>query len=165
MLQGNRAVDRKSWDAWMLGLAAYVSTRSRDPSTKVGAVLMRPDKTIASVGYNGLPRGIADDERLHDREWKYANVVHAEINALVHAREPVGGYTLFVYPFHPCSNCAAAIIQAGVTRIVTLEPAPEQKDRWGASFLYATNALREAGVSVVVYPTDEIALDGKTQQA
>lgn len=140
------ATRRQSWDDFYLIMARLVASRSRDPSTKVGAVIVRPDKTIASLGYNGLPRGIADDDRLADRDWKLAAVVHAEVNALLNAREPVRGYTLYVAPLHPCSNCAAQIIQADILRVVAEMPA-DVPERWRENFVIARGLLREAGIS------------------
>ncbi|WLB77042.1 deoxycytidylate deaminase [Bradyrhizobium elkanii] len=84
---------QERWDRYFLKVAQAVSTASKDPSTKVGAVIVRPDRTMASFGYNGFPRGIADtDERLNNREVKYDLVVHGEINAILTAREPLHGY-------------------------------------------------------------------------
>lgn len=140
---------RPSWDEFYLSMARLVASRSRDPSTKVGAVIVRPDKTIASLGYNGLPRGIADDDRLDNRDWKLAATVHAEINALLNAREPVRGYTLYVAPLHPCSNCAAQIIQSGIRHVVAEMPV-EAPDRWRDNFRIARGLLVEAGVSTDV---------------
>jgi dCMP deaminase len=140
------------WDSFFLGMAEYVSRKSKDPSTKVGAVIVRPDNTVASVGYNGLPRGVADTpERLQNREIKYEIIVHAEENALLFAREPVHGYTIYVWPFHPCSRCAGKLIQAGISRVITVD---SDTDRWNASFSLATHILREAGVEVVVLPRE-----------
>lgn len=132
------------WDYRFLDMAKFVSAWSRDPSTKVGAVIVRPDKTIASVGYNGFPRGVRDQaERLADRPTKYAMTVHAEINAILHAREPLENHTLYVWPFMPCSNCAAAIVQAGIWRVVT---PPADEERWAESFQHACTIFDEAGV-------------------
>lgn len=109
---------RPGFDEWALGLATAVSLRSRDPSTKVGAVIIRPDKTIASMGYNGFPRSMEDkDEWWNDRTEKYARVIHGEMNALLNAKEPVHGMTL--YCTHPCcEHCAKHIIAAGIQRVV-----------------------------------------------
>lgn len=135
------------WDHRYLGLAAHVAQWSKDPSTKVGAVIARPDKTIASLGFNGFPRGVDDtDERLNHRPTKYAMVVHAEGNAIVNAREPLHDYTLYVDPMFPCSNCAALIIQSGIKRVVTVEATAEQMERWGDSFKMSTSMFSEAGV-------------------
>lgn len=140
------ATPRQSWDDFYLAMARLVASRSRDPSTKVGAVIARPDKTIASLGYNGLPRGVADDERLDNRDWKLAAVVHAEVNAILNAREPVKGYTLYVAPLHPCSNCASLIVQSGLRRVVAEFPAAVP-ERWRENFVIARGLLVEGGVA------------------
>jgi dCMP deaminase len=109
---------RPGFDEWALSLAVAVSDRSRDPSTKVGAVIIRADKTICSMGYNGFPRQMEDKpEWWNDRPQKYARVIHAEMNAILNAPESVRGMTLYVT--HPvCENCAKHIAAAGITRIV-----------------------------------------------
>lgn len=106
------------WDAWFLALAAHVATASKDPSTQCGAVIVRPDRTIAGVGFNGFPRGIRDDARLHDRETKYGLVIHAEMNALLHLREPARGCMIYTHPIAPCIRCAVHLVQAGIVRVV-----------------------------------------------
>lgn len=109
---------RPGFDEWALSLAVAVADRSRDPSTKVGAVIIRSDKTICSMGYNGFPRQMEDKPEWWDvREEKYARVIHAEMNAILNAPEPVTGMTLYVtHP--PCENCAKHVAAAGITRIV-----------------------------------------------
>lgn len=137
------------WDEFFLGLAEYVGTASKDPSTKTGCVIVRDDRTVASVGYNGFPRGVADtDERLNDRPTKYAMVVHAEPNAILAAGGSVEGCTAYVTPWPPCSGCAALLIQAGIKRIVAPDATDEQKERWGDSFGLASTMLAEAGVEL-----------------
>lgn len=139
----------RDFDTWALGLCDYVALRSRDPSTKVGAVIARPDKTIASLGYNGFPRGVEDlGSRYTDRETKYRFVCHAEANAIVAAREPLHGATLYCTPFPPCQECAKLIIQAGIGKVVAPYPSPEQWDRWHDSFDAATTMFHEAGVTM-----------------
>lgn len=130
------------WDARYLDLAQHVSGWSRDPSTKVGAVVVRPDKTIASMGFNGLPRGILDDERLNDRDVKLRMILHAEQNAILSAHERLTDCTVYVWPMPPCSHCAAVLIQAGIKRVV----APSPQRRWVESCLLGREMLREAGV-------------------
>jgi dCMP deaminase len=101
------------------------------------------------MGYNGLPRGVDDlSERLSDRPTKYAMTVHAEANAIIAAREPLHGCTVYVWPWPPCASCAAMLIQSGVVRIVAPHPTVEQVERWGESFAYAEVMLSEAGVSL-----------------
>lgn len=135
------------WDARFLDLAEHIAGWSKDPSTQVGAVIVRPDKTVASVGYNGFARGVDDtSERLHDREQKYAMVVHAEANAIVNAREPLHGYSIYVWPFPPCSSCASLVVQAGIARLVAPSPTAQQLERWGDSMAIADTILHEGGL-------------------
>ena len=76
----------EKWDGRFLSLATHISNWSKDPSTKVGCVVVGPDREIRSTGFNGFPRGIADtDERLSDRDLKYPLICHAEENAIMHA--------------------------------------------------------------------------------
>ena len=110
-----------------MGLAKYIAGESEDPSTQVGAAILRPDGTLASIGWNGLPTRVKASS-LHHREWKYPRMVHAELNAILNAREPLAGYTLYVYPLHPCSLCGGAIIQAGIQRVVAVKGG-----EWGSS--------------------------------
>jgi len=135
-----------SWDQRMLGLASHVASWSKDPSTKVGAVIARPDRTVASIGFNGFPRGVDDaPERYADRPTKYKLVCHAEANAIVSAREPLHGCSIYVAPFPPCAECAKLIIQAGIKRVV----APiADVERWRESFETSSLMFAEAGVEI-----------------
>lgn len=137
------------WDARFLDLAAHIASWSKDPGTRVGAVIVRPDRTIASVGYNGFPRGVGDEYTTRDD--KLLRTVHAEMNAILSARERLDGCTVYVYPLCPCSNCAAAIIQAGITTVVhpLMKPRPE----WEASFMASADMFAQAGVRMVAYQT------------
>ncbi len=151
-------VKQARWDRYFLTVAQAVSTASKDPSTKVGAVIVRPDKTMASFGYNGFPRGIADtDERLNNREVKYDLVVHGEINAIHTAREPLHGYTLYTWPFITCKRCSLHVIQAGIKRVVAPELPDHLKERWAASVRDAGKLYDEAGVSWALIDTTEAA--------
>lgn len=140
---------RQRWDLSFLVDAKVAARRSKDPSTKVGAVVVRPDLTTASQGYNGFPRGIADTaERLNTREIKYDLVVHAETNALLAAKEPLNGCTMYT-TFPPCIRCSTSIIQAGITRVVSIKPTEEQEARW--EFEKTRDLLNEAGVELTEY--------------
>jgi dCMP deaminase len=147
------------WDRRYLGLAQHVAAWSKDPSTKVGAVIVRPDRTVASVGFNGFPRGVRDlAERLNDREAKYAYIVHGEKNAIIHARERLDGYTLYVWPFMPCADCAGAMIQAGISRVVSIR---SYEPRWAQSFAFTEAMFAEAGVELVLYEAGFIEEEGE----
>jgi dCMP deaminase len=134
------------WTARFINLAAHVAGWSKD-STQVGAVIIRPDRSVASVGFNGLPRAVSDDPaRLADRDQKLLYTVHAELNAILAAREPLHGCSIVVYPFQPCAQCAAAIIQAGITEVIC--PEVPDASRWADSFHAARTMFHEAGCVV-----------------
>lgn len=138
----------RKWDQRFLGLAAEVATWSKDPATQVGAVIVRPDFTVASLGFNGFPRGVSDcPDRLADRSEKLAHTIHAEMNAILSSHVPVRGMTLYA-TLPCCDRCAAHIIQAGISRVVTLPAEAPQAARWGDSFERAERMFREAGVKV-----------------
>jgi dCMP deaminase len=137
-----------NWDEKFLGLCEYIAKWSKDPSTKVGAVIVRPDRTIVSTGYNGFPRGIADKpELLASREEKYKRVIHAEVNAILTAREPLTGCTLYC-SLMTCERCAVIVIQAGIKRVVAQKMSIEQEERWGEALKLAHQLYAEAGVQV-----------------
>jgi dCMP deaminase len=138
------------WDARFLDLARHVATWSRDPSTQTGAVIVRPNRTIASVGYNGFPRNCNDDPALYaDRAVKYSRIVHCEMNAILNARESLEGYTLYTVPFCSCERCAPHVIQAGIKRCVAPPLPARLKDRWLASVKATQAIFAEAGVELV----------------
>ncbi len=138
------------WDLRFLKLSFLVASWSKDPSTKTGAVIVRPDRTVCALGYNGFPRGIDDsEERLIDRDQKYRMTVHCEMNALLTAREPVAGYTLYTTPFISCERCAMHVIQAGITRCVAPTPSKDILARWGEHMTHVRNAYEEAEIELV----------------
>src|SRR5579862_4966526 len=107
------------WDRRFLEMAELVASWSKDPSTKTGAVIVRPNRSIAGVGYNGFARGVVDsDERYQNRDLKYRMVVHCEKNAVFSVNGSVEGCTLYTFPFMSCAPCAASMIQVGIKRVV-----------------------------------------------
>ena len=130
-----------------MGVAVLSSLRSKDPNTQVGACIVSSEKKIVGVGYNGFPTGLSDDELPWEREgdWldtKYPYVCHAELNAILNSSLPsLKGATLYVALF-PCNECAKAIIQAGIRRIVYLSDKYDGTDGNKASKLM----LSQAGV-------------------
>jgi dCMP deaminase len=140
------------WDEYFLMLAKMAASKSKDPSTQVGAVIARPDNSIVAMGYNGFPRGVADTpERLNDRTLKYSLVVHAEMNAILSARESLQGYTLYTVPFMPCDRCFVHIIQTGISRVVFIKATDEQNERWGEAFHKVRMLAIETGIQLVEY--------------
>jgi dCMP deaminase len=133
-----------NWDNFFLEMATLISTRSKDPSTQVGAVLVDSQRRVVSVGFNGFPKGTSDAPALYlDREEKYRRVLHAECNAILFADRP--GDTLYVtHP--PCSQCMAMAIQHGVSRVVYKKF--EMREAWKVSHKSAIEMAREALVAV-----------------
>lgn len=133
-----------------MGVAVLSSLRSKDPNTQVGACIVSPEKKIVGVGYNGFPTGLSDDELPWERdgEWldtKYPYVCHAELNAILNSSlSSLKGATLYVALF-PCNECAKAIIQAGIKRIVYLSDKYDGTDGNKASKLMLSRAGVEFG--------------------
>jgi dCMP deaminase len=118
------------WDLRFLELAETVASWSKDPSTKVGCVIVHPDLTISGVGFNGFPRGMCDHKELYDnREVKYSRTIHAEVNAVLNAAETEDCVAYVTAP--PCTNCALVLIQSGIARVVTRPPSRDLLSRWG----------------------------------
>ncbi|MBT7295111.1 MAG: dCMP deaminase family protein, partial [Candidatus Thioglobus sp.] len=140
------------WDKRYLGLAAEVSTWSKDPSTQVGAVTVGSKKEVLSQGFNGFPRGIDDsDERYNNRDTKYKLVVHAEMNAIYNATysgTSLDGATLYVYGLPICSECAKGIIQVGIKKVVVEKS--KELDNWNESVQLSKVMFDEAGVELII---------------
>ena len=140
------------WDLRFLEIAKLVSSWSKDPSTKTGAVIVRPDKTIVSLGYNGFPRGCDDSDDIYqDRPIKYSKIIHCEMNAILSAKQPLTGCTLYTYPFLTCDRCSVHVIQAGITRVVAPTCPTHLQERWEDTFQKARKYYEEANVTVLVY--------------
>lgn len=111
------------WDDRWLEMAKLVSTWSKDPRFKIGAIIVK-DRQLLSIGYNGFPREITDsDERLNDRESKRLFTIHAEKNAIynaVHNGVKLTNATVYVYGLPTCSECMKGIMQSGITRVVSI---------------------------------------------
>lgn len=137
------------WDKRFLNLAGHIGGWSKDPSTKCGAVITDSQNRILSTGFNGLPSGVTDShDRLNHRPTKYRMVVHAELNAILFSRCDLTGATIYVNPMPPCAQCAAAIVQSGIARVVSFHPTPDQLSRWGEDFSIMVKMFREAGVDL-----------------
>jgi dCMP deaminase len=116
------------------------------------------DKRILSVGFNGFPQNLSDSLELYeDREYKLAVTVHAEANAIMNAAKngaKTQSCTAYV-TFPPCSQCAAALIQAGVGRVICPDPA-QAPERWRASFKLGNDMLYNSGVKLLYYSQDDL---------
>ncbi len=105
-----------NWDEYFLGIARAVSLRSKDPRTKVGCVIINSDKHIIATGYNGCPPGFPETPEMWNSEEKHLYVIHAEMNALLHATTSVAGAHLYT-THHPCPDCVKAICTAGISKV------------------------------------------------
>lgn len=157
----------EKWDRHFLGMALYHSRLSKDPSTRVGSVIVGPDREILSAGFNGFPRGIADtQERLHNRDMKLKLVVHAEMNALLAAARTgmrLKGCTLYlaatddtglIWGGCPCTRCTVEIIQVGISEIVSY-PVKTVPSRWHDDIALANSLVIEAGIKYRELPVSE----------
>lgn len=138
-----------SWDDYFMGLAHLSALRSKDPNTQVGASIVDDQNRVVSIGYNGMPRGCDDDKMPWEREGgfldtKYAYVVHAELNAILNSPRSVKGCTVYVSLF-PCNECAKAIIQSGIKKVVYESDKYDGTDENTAS----KRMLKQAGVELV----------------
>ena len=144
-----------TWDQYFINLCYEIAKKSKDPSTKVGCVLVYSDNGICSTGFNGFARGVdeSDTERWEDRSLKYLFVCHSEFNSILNAARHghiTKGCKLYV-PWHPCSACANAIVQAGVVEVImdrNFEENPDLMKRWAKEHELAALIYREGGVLV-----------------
>jgi dCMP deaminase len=136
------------WDIRFLELAKSVSYWSKDPSTKVGAVITKY-RQVMSIGYNGFSQ-YDKDENLEDRTNKLARTIHAEMNAILFAKADLDmpGIKLYTYPFLPCSNCASVISQIGISEVYSLK---NTNPRWQESIDKGKDIFKNSGVSVYEY--------------
>ena len=139
------------WNKRYANLAKQVSSWSKDPSRKIGAVAVGSKGQILAQGYNGFPRGILDSqERYDDRDLKYKFVVHAEMNVIYNATfngVSLDGADLYVYGLPVCSECAKGIIQVGVKK-VHIAVDEEVPPKWIESFELTKSMFSEAGVQI-----------------
>lgn len=141
--------DQYKWDKRYIDLAKNVAQWSKDPSRKIGAIIVGDKGQIISQGFNGFPRGIEDyDQRYNDRPMKYKYVVHAEANAIynaIHNGSSTNGATIYVTGLPVCHECAKAIIQTGIKEVV-MDTKPE--GNWIESGNLSLELFAEAGVKV-----------------
>lgn len=138
-----------SWDWYFMNMGELAATRSKDESTKLGCIIVGPDREVRSTGYNSFPRGINDNlpER-QERPAKYRFFEHAERNAIYNAARvgtPLKGCTLYC-SWPPCTDCARGIIQVGITEVVVMTL--DVPLRWLEDLTASLQMLREAGVRI-----------------
>lgn len=144
--------DYISWDEYFMGVAILAAQRSKDPNTQVGACIVDADNKILSIGYNGFPRGCCDDEFPWAREGeplnnKYFYTTHSELNAILNYKGgSLDGAKMYVTLF-PCNECAKAIIQSGIKKLIYFDDKYHDADLTVAS----RRMLSAAGVEFIRY--------------
>ena len=152
-------------------VAKAVSIKSKDPKCPVGAVIVSEDNVVLSTGFNGLARGVHDDDQtLLDADEKLRVICHAENNAIVNAARvggrPLQGSTIYVTKF-PCLACCNAIIQAGIKRIYTHDNEFWKDDSVDQDHSRKKRVLHEAHIEVVApfhpsfQPSEQITVPKK----
>ena len=135
-----------------MGIASLSALRRKDPNTQVGACIVDDDMKVVSIGYNGMPKGLDEDQLSWNKgeglDSKYLYVCHAEMNAILNTRNgsALKGCTLYVTLF-PCENCTKAIIQSGIKEVVYLDN--KYKDTVGAQA--SLKMLQLAGLKLREY--------------
>lgn len=147
------------WNLRFLNLAKFIAQWSKDPGCKVGAVIIRPDKSICSVGFNGFPQGIEDSpEILNNRDKKLKKVIHAEENAFAFSSDQsLKGYAIATWPFPPCEKCAGLIIQNKIQYIIAPNWIP---NKWKESCEEGFRMFADRGKEVILYSNKDIENEG-----
>ena len=143
----------EKWDKKFIKLSSHISGWSKDKNKKVGAVIVDSDNIVLSMGYNGIPRGCDDtDESRYERPTKYFFTEHAERNAIYHAARhgvSLKGCKMYVTLF-PCADCARAMIQSGITKLIAPKPNLEH-EVWGEHFKAAIQMMEEAKIDIILF--------------
>lgn len=140
--------DYINWDTYFMGVAKLSALRSKDPETQVGACIINEDKRIIGIGYNGLPKGLEDDNFNWNRDGEFLNtkypyIVHAEANAILNSTQSLKNSILYVTLF-PCNECMKLIVQSGIKEIVFESNKYENTDSNKASLYLMENAKIKA---------------------
>lgn len=150
------------WHTYFIKMAQLVSEKSKDRSTKVGVVAVGCDKEVRSTGYNGFPRGVCDNvEERHSRPKKYYYTEHAERNCIYHAARigvSLKDCTLYMnWEPIPCTDCARAVIQAGITRLIGPPIIFSGKGaQWTESLVVSIEMLNEASIEMLVWLDNQL---------
>lgn len=126
-------------------IAKEIAAWSKDPSSKVGAVIIDENRRPVSWGYNGFPKGMEDNPGLlYRREEKYRYILHAEKNAILFARRTLTLCTLYS-TLPPCAQCTAALLQMDIHRIVSFTSL-DYMSRWSSEVEAARFMCSQVGV-------------------
>jgi dCMP deaminase len=149
-----------SWAEYFIAIAQVCALRSKDPNTQVGTVIVNKNKEIIATGYNGLPWGCNDDNypwENDNKNWletKYPYVVHAEANAIIHARQNCAGFSLYTTLF-PCCECTKLIIQSGIKEIYY----SSDKHYGEKEVIAAKRMLKDAAIIYASIPASKVVIE------
>lgn len=142
-----------SFDEYFMRMVYLVASKSKDPSSKIGAILVKNGNVVSS-GFNGLPQKVIDfSSRYLNKEIKYQMVAHAECNSIYYAARhgiSTAGASLYTNGL-VCCECSKAVIQAGITRIIYHEQFAGMNDKWIKSVEFSKIMLDEAGVKIDIF--------------
>lgn len=134
---------QQEWDKRFIELAFVISKWSKDPNTKVGAVIVSSDNRLTSTGYNGFSEGLEESDQMWKRPIKYEYVIHAEVNALLNIRGRDAKDCTIYLTTHPCHKCLSNLVNAGIRRVVWKAPSEEWRNRWITPYKEIFDKYRE----------------------
>jgi dCMP deaminase len=147
------------WNTYFFNFLDVIKQKSKDPSTKVGCVIVGKNNEVISTGFNGFPMKVLEKPSRYERPVKYFYIEHAERNAVYLAARrgvPLEGSRIYLQ-WHPCADCARAIIQAGIEEVwidgSRYDPYnPTEADRrWEESISAAQDMFEEARIRIVIF--------------
>jgi dCMP deaminase len=153
-----------NWLDYYFKLIPVIAAKSKDPSSKVGCIIVNEDHSIVATGYNGFPRGVNDDkDRYENREQKLYLIEHSERNCLYYCAKngvPLKG-TILLLEWAPCHDCMRGIIQSGIKKIyINGDSAQfnnrELFNRWQPSLKWSIIMAKEADVLIYVYSNSHL---------
>jgi dCMP deaminase len=153
------------WHQYFMTMAYLVATKSKDPSSKVGSVIVGENFEIISTGYNGLPRGVEDTDLRYEKPLKYELMNHAEENAILNCcRIGISTKNCSIYvPWIPCSLCAKSIIQAGIKQVIYHKEWPGNSkidSNWMKSIGFSKEMFTETNIELIEFSGPMINIKG-----
>ena len=139
------------WDDRFINLALVIANWSKDPSRKIGAVIVDNDNRIVSTGFNGFAKGVPDkDELLNDKETKRKLMLHAEENAILYAKQDLKNCRIYIAGLPPCIHCALMIIQSGISKVYFKNTRQDKKisSYWNDNINESLNLLKQNNIDV-----------------
>lgn len=141
-----------NWNERFINLATLIGSWSKDPSRKIGAVIVDKDNRIVSTGFNGFAKGIPDtEENLMNKDIKRLLMLHAEENAILYAKQDLTDCSLYIAGLPPCTHCALMIIQSGIKTVYfkNLRDDKSVSSFWKDNIKTSIDLLKQGGVNLI----------------